>query len=208
MCHSPCSIWNAVTHHEIFPCINFCKLSARQLINVLIIGARRQETPWRWPNTPFSDKQWSTHIQSLLRGVTQRLTMRANIEMQGVRNVAAPDDRISGRLVNTLRPYASSNSNQVIGIYRSNRVNDICCIGLNYRAPIIGIIWSLGFVIDLVNNVRISSVGACHFLKERNRCRFIIFSMMSMPIDNHIHIVGDCSIDNGFDPRFVGRRFL
>ena len=82
----------------------------------------------------FGDEQRNAAIERGLRLVAIALLVARRIEMERIGKVGARD-RIGGGLVDVLAPAARAEDNDIVGIVRADRGDDLGVIGLEHSRP-------------------------------------------------------------------------
>lgn len=81
----------------------------------------------------FCNENRQAFVDGLSGYVAKRLVMGSGVIMKGVGYVSLVRDRISGRLIDILRPIWSANNDDVIGIVGANRLDNSNVIGLKNK---------------------------------------------------------------------------
>ena len=119
--------------------------------------------------------------------------MRAGVKMQGVGDVGVAGDRIAGGHVHILRPVRRAHHDQVVRVDRADGADH----GFGVRLQRIGPRDVQRLVVDLVDHVVAMAVRARHVLEKGDRLRAVLLGMVRVPVDDHVHVVGDRGVHHG-----------
>ncbi len=140
--------------------------------------------------SPFGHEQGYAIVHCGARFSAQFFTVGAGVKMQGIGNIIEAGNGVQRGRIHILRPIGCADNDQIIGVDLPDSGNHGLGVGFDGIAP-----GNLkGLIIYFINNVVVPLVAGGHILKKLYGFLLVVFCVVTVPINDHIHTAGKGSI--------------